>query len=365
MTAPTIGFGQLPAGPTVAFATVGDGPPLVMLPGWVSHVEKMWTHPTAGTARAKLAATYRFIWYDRLGCGLSDRDGFTPSVDNDVEQLEAVLDAAGVERCSLIGFSMGGPAAAAFAARYPERVERLVLLSTYARGWTLTSDSQHESMKALIRANWALGALAMAAVLVPNGSRRDLDWFSRFQRDAATAEMAITLLDAIRTHDARRSLATVRAPTLVLTNRHDSALHPDHSREVAALVPGATLQLLEGNEHVPFVRDSGGVVDAILSFVEGRPPAECQPDGARTAAALSRRETEVLRLLAEGLPNKVIAQRLEIAVATVERHVGSIYRKVGARGRADATLHAVSLGLVPMPVRRGEGDPARLDTGFP
>ena len=351
MAAPTIGFCKLPDGLTVAFGTAGQGPPLVMLPGWLSHVEKMWTHPAAAAARDKLAAGHRFIWYDRLGCGLSDREGFTPSVENDVEQLEAVLDAANVERCSLIGYSMGGPAAAAFAARYPGRVDRLVLYSTYARGSALISDGQHESMKALIRSNWALGALALAAILVPNGSRRDLNWFSRFQRDATTAEMAVILFDAVRKHDARRALGAVQAPTLVLTNRHDSAVHPENSREVAALVRGATLHVLDGNEHEPFIRDSGNVVEAILDFVAGRPLAGQQPEAARPTRALSPREAEVLRLLAEGQPNKVIAQRLDIGVATVERHVASIYRKVGARGRADAALHAVSLGLVPLPTR--------------
>jgi pimeloyl-ACP methyl ester carboxylesterase/DNA-binding CsgD family transcriptional regulator len=349
MTATSIGFCQMPSGPTVAFATAGQGTALVMVPGWVSHVEKMWSHPAAASARDKLAAHHRFIWYDRLGCGLSDREGFSPSVENDVEQLEAVLLGAGVERCSLIGYSMGGPAAATFAARYPDRVEHLVLYSTYARGWALTSKAQHESMKALIRANWGLGALTLAAVFIPNGSRRDLTWFSHFQRDAATADMAVVLFDAVRSYDARRPLTAVRAPTLVLSNRYDSAVHPDNSREVAALVPGATLHLLDGNEHEPFIRNSGNVVEAILNFLEGRPLPGKTPGPTPTAQTLSPREIEVLRLLAEGQPNKVIAQRLGIGVATVERHVGSVYRKVGARGRADAAVYAVALGLVSPP----------------
>ena len=98
MTAPTMGFCRLPAGPMVAFATAGEGAALVMLPGWLSHLKEMWTHPAAATARDKLTAAHRFVWHDRLGCGLSDREGFTPSLENDLEQLEAVLDAAGVER---------------------------------------------------------------------------------------------------------------------------------------------------------------------------------------------------------------------------------------------------------------------------
>lgn len=348
--APSIGLCRLPSGSQVAYATLGKGPPLVMVPGWLCHVEKVWTHPAARSARDKLAEAHRFVWYDRLGCGLSDRDGFTPSIENDVEQLEAVLDATGSERCSLIGYSFGGPAAATLAARHPERVDRLVLYSTYARGRALASDEQHESLKALIRGNWALGTRALATILVPNGSPQDLSWFSRFQRDAATPEMAVTLLDAMRNHDAREALVQVRAPTLVLTNRHDPAIRPDNSREVAALVPEAVLHVLDGNEHEPFIRDSGSVVEAILNFVDRRPLSSPKLDVA-PALALSPRETEVLQLLAAGEPNKVIARRLGIGVATVERHVASIYRKLGARGRADAALHAVALGLAPVPVR--------------
>jgi pimeloyl-ACP methyl ester carboxylesterase/DNA-binding CsgD family transcriptional regulator len=351
MSALAIGSCRLPSGPSVAYATAGDGPPLVMLPGWISHVEQVWTHPAAASARDKLSARHRFIWYDRLGCGLSDWEGFTPSVDNDVEQLVAVLDATGIERCSLIGYSFGGPAAAVFAARFPERVDRLVLYSTYARGRAISSDDSHEAMKALIRSNWALGTLTMAAIFIPNGSRRDLSWFSRFQRAATTADIAVRLLDGMRTHDVRESLAQVQAPTLVLTNRYDGAIHPDNSREVAALVSNATLHMLDGNEHEPFIRDSGSVVEAILDFVGQRPVSEPRLSVTPPAEALSPRETEVLCLLAEGEPNKAIARRLGIGVATVERHVGAVYRKLGARGRADAALHAVALGLVPLPMR--------------
>jgi pimeloyl-ACP methyl ester carboxylesterase/DNA-binding CsgD family transcriptional regulator len=351
MVTPTIGFCRLRSGSTVAHAEIGHGPPLVMLPGWLSHVERVWTHPAAAAARDRFAAAHRFIWYDRLGCGLSDRSGFTPSVDNDVEQLEAVLDALDVDRCSLIGYSWGGPAAVEFAARHPERVDRLILYSTYARGRAITSDEAHASFTALLRANWGLGSLALAAVFVPNASRKDMTWFSRFQRAATSGETAVLLLDEMRNHDVREALVRIAVPTLVLTNRLDPVVHPDNSREVASLVPGATLHVLDGNEHEPFIRDSGSLVDAILDFVGGRPLTTPAPVSAPPAAPLSPREEQVLALIAAGESNKAIARRLGIAVATVERHVGSIYRKLDARGRADATLAAVALGLTAVPRR--------------
>jgi DNA-binding CsgD family transcriptional regulator len=169
---------------------------------------------------------------------------------------------------------------------------------------------------------------------------------------ATTAEMAVRLLDHMRAMDVRDVLPSIRAPTLVLHNRRDQAVPAEAGREVSALVPGAELQLLDGNEHDPFIRDSGSVVEEILAFMAGRAPrAPAPPD--RPATALSPREEEVLRLIADGAANKQIASTLGITLATVERHVTNLYRKVGAQGRADAAMAAVAMGLVsPLEDRR-------------
>ncbi len=102
-------FCRLPSGRRIAWSTMGGGSPLVMLPGWLWHLDESWSHPASMSARAKFAAAHRFVWYDRLGCGRSDRDGFEISLENDVEQLTAVLDAAGITRANLIGYSFGAP----------------------------------------------------------------------------------------------------------------------------------------------------------------------------------------------------------------------------------------------------------------
>ncbi|HEY4668873.1 MAG TPA: alpha/beta fold hydrolase [Tepidiformaceae bacterium] len=342
---PQISFCRLPSGGQVAWAAAGEGPPIVMVPGWLCHVQELWTHPAAKSARDKLSARNRFIWYDRLGCGLSDRDGIEPSLENDVQQLETVLDAAGIEKATLIGYSFGGPPAAVFAARFPERVDRVVFLSSFARGGNLATAEAHDALKKLIAADWGLGSRTFASIFLPNGSGYDLRWFSRFQRQAATAEMAIRLLDHLRSLDVREALSTIKVPVLVLGNRRDPAVSPKNAQEIAALAPGASLHLLEGNEHEPFIRDSGDVVEAILDFVEGRQPGTPRSPEKPTAE-LTRREREVLRLIALGESNKSIAANLRIEVGTVERHVANIYGKVGARGRADAARQAIALGLV-------------------
>jgi pimeloyl-ACP methyl ester carboxylesterase/DNA-binding CsgD family transcriptional regulator len=347
-------FARLATGARIAYASAGQGSPLVMVPGWLCHLQESWSHPSAASARDKLAAAHTFLWYDRLGCGLSDRDGFDMSLDNDVEQLVAVLDAAGVERADLIGYSFGAPPAAAFAARYPERVNRLIFYSAFARLQGHTTAERMEGLKQVVRMDWSLGSLTLACRLLPNASSGDLRWFSRFQQLAATAEMAAGLLDHMWRLDVRDVLPDIRAPALVLHNRHDPAIPLRAGREIAALVPGAGMHILAGNEHDPFIRDSGAVVEAILDFSAGR-PLTSRATAPVPSAELTAREQEVLRLVAQGQANKEIAAGLGISVATVERHVTNTYRKLGARGRADAVMSAVAMGLaspsVPADVR--------------
>ena len=341
---PTVRFGRLHSGSSVAYASMGSGRPLVMLPGWLCHVRESWSHPAAASARARLARHHRFLWYDRLGCGLSDHHGFELSVDNDVAQLEAVLDAAGIERASLIGYSFGAGPAAVFAARYPERVERLVLYSAFARGSAVTTPERFEALKHLVRMHWGLGSRALAAMIVPTGSSRDIQWFTCFQQVAASAAMAEALLDHIRSMDVRAWLPEVRTPTMVLHHRDDHAVPLSAGQEVAALLPDCVLQVLEGNEHDPFIRDSGSVVETLLGFLSGRATATSRrkPDA---PVALSQREREVLALIAEGLSNKAISTALGISTGTVERHACNIYDKLGVRCRAEAVRTALTMNL--------------------
>jgi pimeloyl-ACP methyl ester carboxylesterase/DNA-binding CsgD family transcriptional regulator len=338
-------FCLLADGSWVAFAERGEGGAFVMVPGWLCHLEQNWSHPAAASALEKLSAARRFVWYDRLGCGLSDRDGFVLSLDNDVEQLTAVLDAAGIRRADLVGYSFGVPPAARFAARFPERVNRLILYSGFARGTAMMPRETLEASTQLIRADWDMALRMLASHMLPNASSADLRWFTRFQQVAAEPEMAARLLEHTWSMDVRSELADIEAPTLVIHNRDDQVIPASAGEELAAAIPGAWLHLLEGNEHDPFIRDSGAVVEAILDFVDGRPIGSgTAPEP--PARALTSREQEVLTLVASGETNEQIAARLGIAVKTVERHVTNVYRKLGARGRADATRVAVALELV-------------------
>jgi len=344
-TAPgsSVAFASGPGGAPIAWSSAGEGPPLVMVPGWLSNVSELWSHPAAASALRKLSAGHRFVWYDRLGCGQSDRSATSLSVEDDVDQLVAVLDAAGIDRCDLIGYSFGGPGAALFASRHPDRVRHLVLYSTYARGSTLADPATFQAMVDLVRSGWNLAARTMAAVFMPDGTAQDHRWFSAFQLRSTTPEVAADLLEYMYGHDVVDVLRGLRVPTTVVSAQDDRVITPDHAREIAALVPGARLVLVEGRAHEPFIRDTGDVVEAVLAAIEGR--AQQAPAPAPAPAALSPRETDVLRLLAGGASNKDIAAALGISVATVERHLTSCYRKIGVNGRAGAAVHAVANGI--------------------
>lgn len=331
-------------GACIAWAEHGEGAALVMVPGWLCHLHECWTHPAAASALTKLAAEHRFIWYDRLGCGLSDRDGFELSLDADVEQIGTVMDAAGLRTATLLGYSFGVPPAARFAARFPDRVERLVLYSGFSRGMAMMPRESMEAATQLIDADWDMATRMLATHLVPNAGAEDLRWFVHFQQVAAEPRMAARLLEHTWNMDVRADLGAIRAPTLVIHNRDDQAVPRAAGEELAAAIPGARLHLLDGNEHDPFIRDSGSVVEVMLDFASGRPLSTPPPPP--PPAELTVREREVLRLIASGATNEAIASNLGIAVKTVERHVTNAYRKVGARGRADATRAALSLGLL-------------------
>ncbi len=342
--APTIRFCRLPGGSNVAYAALGSGKPLVMLPGWLCHVRELWSHPAAASARARLAERYRFIWYDRLGCGLSDHRGFELSVENDVAQLQAVLDSEGIQRANLLGYSFGAGPAAVFAARHPERVERVAFYSAFARGSAITTPERFAALKHLIRMHWGLGSRTLAAMIVPNGNARDIQWFTRFQQVAASATMAEALIDHIQHMDVRAWLPDVRAPAMVLHHRDDHAVPLSAGQEVAALLPDCTLQILDGDEHDPFIRDSGTVVDTLLAFLSGHATRTNTRNGA-PPEKLSHREQEVLALITHGLSNKRIAATLGISAGTVERHACNIYGKLGVRSRAEAIRSALTMNL--------------------
>ena len=330
-----------PAG-RIAYSMAGSGPPLLCDAGWVSHVRRQLELFSFGQFVAGLAERFTVIRYDKPGCGLSDRDAVDLSFDTQVAVALAVADAARADRFRLFGASQGGQLAAAMAARYPERVEALVLFGMCADGGDLAPAEVRESIVALIRAHWGLGSKVLADILVPSPTAEEVDVLTLLQRDGASATVAADLLEVYYRTDIRPLLPAIQAPTAVLHREADPATRFDLGREVAALIPGATLIPLPGSSHLFYHGAWAEVLDAMLGFL-GEPAAA---ERAAAGPRLTAREMEVADLVSAGLTNYSIAVRLSIAPRTAEAHVENIRRKLGVRSRAQiaawATEHRLS-----------------------
>jgi len=345
----TTGFARLPDGGRIAFAVVGSGPPLVLPAWWVSNVAEDWHFGPFRRFVEGLAGGRTVVRYDRLGTGLSDRERppETFTAEFEVEALRAVLEELGLERVTVMGISCGGCTGVSFAAGWPERVDRLVLYGSYADGHTLGPLEARSGMVALVRAHWGLGSRLLADVFGPSWSLEHRAAFTAFQRASADAQVAAGLLELIYETDVREDLPRVRAPALVVHREHDRAMRLRGAREVAALLPRAELVTLPGDAHLPWHGDGETVLRAVAAFVGIEPPTV--PAGEADAGALDEltdREREVLGLVAQGLSDGQIAERLMISPHTVHRHVANILAKLRQPTRAAAAARAARAGLL-------------------
>jgi pimeloyl-ACP methyl ester carboxylesterase/DNA-binding CsgD family transcriptional regulator len=293
--------------------------------GWITHLRGQLELYSFGTFVERLAQRFTVIRYDKPGCGLSDRDGIDLSFDGQMAAALAVADAVGAPRFHMFGASQGGQLATAIAARQPDRVEALVLYGTCANGADLAPAQVRDSLVALVRAHWGLGFKALAGAFVADPTAQEVEGLARFQRASASATVAAALLAGYYDTDISALLPAIRARTMVLHREGDKGTRFELGREVAALIPGATLIPLPGTSHLFYHGDWAAVLDATLDFL-------CEPDSHRPR--LTRREFEVAELVTAGLTNQAIASRLSVAPRTAEAHVENIRRKLRVSSRA-------------------------------
>ncbi|MBI5106983.1 MAG: alpha/beta fold hydrolase [Solirubrobacterales bacterium] len=326
----------------IAYATVGEGPPLVLPTWWCSHVEADWSSPRFRAFLAPLAEGRTLIRYDRLGCGASERSRppQTLTLDAELEVLEALVRHLGLRRFPVLGLSCGAAIGVAFAGRHPGVVERLVALGGYVHGAGMAPQNVRTSVVAMVRAHWGLGSRMMSELFLGDADANVRAEFATAQRAAARADVAADLLELVYRLDARADARRVRCPTLVAHRRGDRAVPYRLGRQLAALVPDAELVTLEGRNHVPWYAGADEVLDAIGPFLgvdRGEAPSE---------EDLSAREVEVLRLVADGLSDADIAEQLFLSPHTVHRHVANIRAKLRQPSRAAAVAHAARAGVL-------------------
>jgi class 3 adenylate cyclase len=261
---------------TLAWSTVGDGPTdLLFLPGIISHVEHVWDDPGMASFLERLCSFARVILMDRRGSGLSDPLDGTLTLEDEVDDVIAVMDAAGSECAVLLGYLTGGPLAIKVAAERPERVRALVLYAAVARslaapGYDWASDAQERSaaFDRMIE-RWGTGAMLDAIAPSRADDTRLRSWLARLERLSSSPGELRRAARSLTDFDVRADLGELRVPTLILHRMGDRLIDVRHSRYMAERIPGARYVELEGVDNLPSVGDAPALLGEIEEFLTG------------------------------------------------------------------------------------------------
>jgi len=340
-------------GVRIAFATAGKGPPLVRVNNWFTHLELDWDNPVWRHWSEAMVERRMLVRYDPRGSGLSDRDVTEFSLDALVSDLETVVDALKLRRFPLIGLCQGGVIAAAYSARHPERVSRLVLYDSYLHGAFAGEVpeplvKQARAFSQVIELGWGrkVGAFRemFASLLMPDAGPQ-VKWISELQRRSASPATACGLWNTFNTFDIRDEATRVTAPTLVFHVRGDAMVPFEAGRRLAAAIPNARFVPLEGKNHILRADEPAWLTfkKELNDFLG----ADEETDESATGeiAALTTRERELLDCIARGLTNPQIADHLHISEKTVRNHVTNIFSKLGTEHRSQAIVIARKAGL--------------------
>jgi len=264
-----------------AYATSGDGYPLVKAGHWLTHLEKDWNSPLWRPFLDRLSESFRVVRYDQRGNGLSQWDVADFSLERFVEDLEAVVATSGLDRFALYGTSQGAPAAVAYAARHPDRVSRLILHGGYEKGRTVRASEEErlkgEALLTLIRHGWGMPDSAFieafATMFIPAGTQAQIGSLAELQRSTTSPQNAAALRSAIDRFDVSAMLAEVKVPTLVIHARNDAVQPLDQGYRLAAGITGAEFLLLDSRNHVILPQEPAWDVlfDALKRFLMPEP----------------------------------------------------------------------------------------------
>jgi class 3 adenylate cyclase/alpha-beta hydrolase superfamily lysophospholipase len=275
---------------SIAYQVVGEGPlDLIVVFGFASNVEILWEFDQTRRFFERLASFSRLIIFDKRGTGLSDPVPAGASIEERMDDVRAVMDAAGSEKAAVFGYSEGGPMSAVFAATYPERTTALIMYGAGARfpiedtGFGRYGNNVDDIVR-LVREHWGEGWPGLevwAPSIAPYEEARRM--WARAWRQSLSPKAMEEMLRWVATIDVRDILPTIHVPTLVLHRRDETAVPIRRGRELAAGIPGAKFVELEGIDHMPWIGDQEALVDEIQEFVTGRRP---KPDPDRVLATV-------------------------------------------------------------------------------
>jgi pimeloyl-ACP methyl ester carboxylesterase len=260
----------------IAYQVTGEGPiDLVFVMGWVSNLEAFWQEPTVASVFYRLASFSRLILFDKRGTGLSDRVPIDrlPTLEQRMDDVRAVMDAAGSERAALFGVSEGGPMCSVFAASFPQRTSALVMYGSYAkRVWDpeypwAPKPEERQRWYDLLEQEWGSGA--DVGTIAPNADERFRHWWASYLRMSASPGAAVALGRMNTAIDIRQLLSAIRVPTLILHRTGDRDIDVGGSRWMAGQIAGAKYVELPGDDHLPWVGGQDAILDEVEEFLTG------------------------------------------------------------------------------------------------
>ena len=320
----------------IAYQVIGEGPlDLVYTGSWTNQIEHAWELPSYSRFLERLASFSRLITFDKRGSGLSDRIAGTPTLEERMDDLRAVLDALGSERAALFGSSEGGVLSAVFAATYPERTTALVLFSSMARmqrteehpwGWT---PEIFEAVLDYIEHRWGSGEVAAAC---PDAGEAEAfrRWHGRLERLVGTPGSVRAMMEWNWAIDIRPLLATITVPTLVLHRAEEVWVEPGCGRYLADHIPGARFVEIPGRDHYPYLEPVEPTLDEIERFLTG---ARHEPVGERVLATVLFTDlvgsTERAAELGDRRWRELLDRHDAVATAELERFDGRVVKSLG------------------------------------
>ena len=350
----TIRFVKAPDGVRLAVGVSGSGSPLVKSANWLSHLEFDWQSPVWRHWFLFLSESHQLIRYDPRGCGLSDWDVEDLSQEAQLADLEAVIDASGLDRFPLLGISQGGATCIEYAVRHPERVTQLVLYGAYAEGWAQRGDESQRAGMALIeliRQGWWQDNPAFrqlfGSLFIPDASAEQVRWFSDLMRTTTRPLIAARIFESFGGINVRACLPQVCVPTIVIHARGDARIPLEQGRLLASEIPGASFVTLESRNHILIEAEPAWqrFRETFAAFVPVSDERSAKRISQARVDGLTARESDILHRVALGHGNAEIARQLFISEKTVRNHLTSIFEKLGVDSRAKAIVVARDLGI--------------------
>jgi class 3 adenylate cyclase len=328
-----IQYAQTADGVSIAFYTLGEGMPLVVMPNApFSHIQLQRQIPEWRREDERLAERRMVVRYDGRGNGLSDRDVTDYSLEAHVLDLEAVVDRLGLERFALYASIHSGPAGIAYAARHPERISHLIVWGSYARASDFVRSAEIQAMRGLMAQSWELYTETIAHALMGWSAGAPARQFAAMMRESVSQEGALAAFRAIAEFDVASSLSEVRSPTLVLHRRQAPVPGVDVARSLASRIPNARLALLEGSSLAPFLEDADAVLKAIDEFLgEGEEAATGGPPSGLVTILFTDMEgsTTLTQRLGDARAQDVLHTHNAIIRDALKAHEGSETKHTG------------------------------------